>query len=302
MNAPLYAAVEAGGTKFVCAVADADGELLDLARFPTRDPATTLAEMVVYFEQACARLGEFRAIGVASFGPIDLNPDSTRFGHITETPKIGWQDIDICGVLQRRFQKPLSFDTDVNAAALAELRWGAGRDVDHLVYITVGTGIGGGVVVSGHPVHGLLHPELGHLFPRRSAGDDFPGICPFHGDCFEGLASGPAISARLGTDLHGIDALHPFWALLADYLGQLCMQIVLVASPQRIVLGGGVMNQIRLFPMIRQRLCHHLGGYVRKLQLDFELDAFVVPPGLSDNAGIKGAVLLAQQASERSSF
>jgi fructokinase len=296
-----YGAVEAGGSKFVCAVGDQSGRILSEARFPTTDPASTLAAMIASLRRQQAECGPLTAIGLASFGPIELNPNSPQHGCILDTPKPGWSGADIKGALEREFAVPVVIDTDVNAAALAEHRWGAARDVPDLVYVTVGTGIGGGALVGGRPVHGLMHPEMGHLLPRRHALDaNFRGVCPFHGDCLEGLASGPAILARSGCSLEALAADHPQWEIEADYLGQLCAQLVLVLSPRRIVLGGGVMTQLRLFPAIRPRMRHWLGGYVQRAELHAGIDDYLVAPGLGAQAGILGALALAIESLTRS--
>src|SRR6202789_4188179 len=248
----FFGAVEAGGTKFVVAIGNDRGEILAQERFPTADPRSTLANMHAFLRQQAPAFGTLAAIGLASFGPVELDKDCARYGFIARTPKAGWSGTDMLAGLAREFRCPIGFDTDVNAAALAEHRWGAARDVGNLVYLTVGTGIGGGVIVDGVPLHGLLHPEIGHIHPRRHPLDvNFAGVCPFHGDCLEGLASGPAILARCGADLPHLDAAHPQCEIQADYLGQLCAQLVLTLSPQRIVMGGGVMTQTRLFPVIR---------------------------------------------------
>lgn len=292
----LFGAVEAGGTKFVCAVGNDRGEILAQERFPTRDPKSTLADMHAFLRRGRS-LGELSAIGVASFGPIELDPTSGRFGFIGRTPKAGWSGTDIAGGLAREFRCPIGFDTDVNAAALAEHRWGAARGVENLVYLTVGTGIGGGVVVDGAPIHGLLHPEIGHVYLRRHPLDlEFRGVCPFHGDCAEGVASGPAILARAGAPLQQLDEAHPQWEIEADYLGQLCAQLVVTVSPRRIVIGGGVMSQPRLLPLIRPRLRHWLGGYIDRSEILTGTDQYVVAPELGDNAGVLGALILALRA------
>lgn len=290
----LFGAVEAGGTKFVCAIGDETGTILVEERFPTTDPHSTLTRMVDSLRRESARFGTLAAIGIGSFGPVELRRDRPHYGHILKTPKPSWTDADVVGAVAGAFSCPIAFDTDVNAAALAEHQWGAGRDVDDLVYITIGTGIGGGALVGGRLVHGLLHPEMGHIHPRRHPADvAFGGHCPFHGDCLEGLACGPAIIARSGTSLDQLEADHPQWEIEADYIGQLCAQLVLTISPRRIVLGGGVMNQARLFPLIRARLQHWLGGYVDRDELQAGIDGYVVPPGLGAQAGVLGALALA---------
>jgi fructokinase len=290
----LFGAVEAGGTKFVCAIGDESGRIHAELRFPTTDPVSTLAAVRGFFAERSADLGALSAIGVGSFGPVILDRHSAKYGFIGKTPKPGWTDIDMVGMLAREFSCPVGFDTDVNAAALAEHRWGAGRDTTNLVYLTVGTGIGGGVLIDGAPLHGLMHPEIGHIYLRRHPFDTrFPGICPFHGDCLEGLASGPAILARCGADLSTLDAAHVQWEIQADYLGQLCAQLVLTLSPQRIIMGGGVMAQERLFPGVRQRSLHWLGGYIDRHEILADIDHYVVPPMLGARAGVLGALALA---------
>ena len=297
-NATRYfGAVEAGGTKFVCAIGDERGNVIAQVRFPTMDPRSTLAAMHAFLRQEDAAPKPLAAIGVASFGPVELDKSSPRFGFIGHTPKVGWSGTDIAGSLAHEFRCPIGFDTDTNAAALAEHRWGAARQLKNMVYLTIGTGIGGGVLVGGVPIHGLMHPEIGHIFPRRHALDlHFEGTCPFHGDCMEGLASGPAILARAGISLQHLDHAHPQWEMEADYLGQLCAQLVLTVSPQRIIMGGGVMSHARLFPLIRRRVRHWLGGYIDRSDILTGIDEYVVAPGLGDRAGVLGALALAMDA------
>lgn len=293
----LFGAVEAGGTKFVCAIGDESGAIRAELRFPTADPASTLARVCEFFQSS--RTSALCSIGVACFGPIVLDRRSAHFGFIGKTPKIGWNDTDIVGPLQREFSCPIGFDTDVNAAALAEHRWGAARETSNLVYVTVGTGIGGGVLIEGVPVHGLMHPEIGHMYPRRHALDaHFPGVCSFHADCLEGLASGTAIVARTGTELRHLEPAHPQWELQADYLGQLCSHLALCISPERIVMGGGVMDEERLFPLIRQRMLHWLGGYIDCDSILKHADRYVVAPGLGLRAGVLGGLCLAIAAAD----
>ena len=296
----LYGAIEAGGTKFVCAVADSGGKILEERRFPTADPAATLQTALQFLREASGRSKALAGIGIASFGPVHLRRDSQQYGCIGKTPKAGWSGTDMVGALAREFSCPIGFDTDVNAAALAEHRWGAARDVETMAYVTIGTGIGGGVISRGAPIHGLMHPEIGHIHPRRHPLDQsFAGVCPFHGDCLEGLASGPAIVARSGREFKDIDTAHPQWEIEADYLGQLCAQLVVMVSPQRIVLGGGVMNRAELLPAIRRRLLHWLGGYVDRAEIIETVDEYVVTPALQAQSGVLGAVLLAMDASMR---
>jgi fructokinase len=295
----IYGAVEAGGTKFVCAIGDSEGNIHIEERFPTADPISTLAKMRAFLREHGPQIGKFAAIGVASFGPIALDRSQARYGYIGRTPKAGWSHTDIAGPLAREFLCPIGFDTDVNAAALAESRWGAARNVKNLVYVTVGTGIGGGAMVNGAPLHGLMHPEIGHIYPRRHPLDtEFDGVCPFHRDCLEGLASGPAILARTGSSLGQLDPAHPQWDIEADYLGQLCAQLVVTLSPQRIVIGGGVMSQVRLMPLIRQRSRHWLGGYIDRAEILADTERYIVAPMLGAQAGIKGALALAIVAAQ----
>ncbi len=292
----IFGAVEAGGTKFVVVLGNERGEILALERFPTADPASTLAGTCAFLRQS-RTFGSLAAIGVGSFGPVELDKSSARYGFITRTPKPGWGGTDIAGTLAREFACPVGFDTDTNAAALAEHRWGAARDVDNLVYLTIGTGIGGGVIVDGAPIHGLMHPEIGHIYPRRHPLDlGFEGVCPFHRDCLEGVASGPAIIARSGASLQQLDETHTQWEIEADYLGQLCAQLVMTISPQRIVMGGGVMSQMRLLPFIRARMGHWLGGYIERAEVLADADRYVVAPALGDRAGVLGALVLAIEA------
>ncbi len=292
----FFGAVEAGGTKFICAIANERGEILSQNRIETRDTSATLEEMRAFLREGVKSCGPLAAIGVASFGPVELDRRSARYGHIGRTPKPGWSGTDMVGALTGEFRCPIGFDTDTNAAALAEHRWGAARDVDNLVYLTIGTGIGGGVLIRGEPLHGLMHPEVGHIYPRRHALDSFAGSCPFHGDCLEGLASGPAILARTGASLQELDASHPQWEIEADYLAQLCAQLTLTVSPQRIVMGGGVMKQSALLPLIHARIQHWLAGYIDRRELLSAMHRYVLTPRLGENAGVLGAVLLAMQA------
>jgi len=293
----IFGAIEAGGTKFVCAVGNAQGDILAQTRFPTGEPTYTLATMLDFLKKQQDNFGAYAAIGLGCFGPLELDAASPRYGHILRTPKLGWSETDVVGPIAQEFSCPIGFDTDVNGAALAEHTWGSARDVEDLVYLTVGTGIGGGVIVNGKTITGLMHPEVGHLFPRRHPLDaNFKGICPFHDDCLEGLASGTAIMARTGSSLDQLDISHPQWQIEADYLGQLCAQLVLTVSPRRIVIGGGVMSQTRLLPMIREQTLHWLHGYIDRREITTGVDGYIVLPGLGANAGVLGALALAMCA------
>lgn len=291
----IHGAIEAGGTKFVCAVGDAATGSRRTATIPTRDPDSTFAEVAEFFTQA-GDFGEISGIGIASFGPVGVDPASPDYGRILATPKPGWEGTDLLGRVRAFLDVPLAIDTDVNAAALAEVE-AAGADMRQLAYVTVGTGIGVGLVSEGRPVHGIGHPEAGHILVRRHpAHEGFAGTCPFHGDCLEGLAAGPAVSAAWGAPASELAADHPFWAVEADYLSQLCMTLLLTMAPQRIVLGGGVMKQERLFPLIRNRTADLLGGYVQGARDAAAMERLIVPPACHEPSGLVGAFLLARQA------
>lgn len=282
---PLLGAIEAGGTKFVLGVGHGPDAIIEQQQIDTRDPATTLAEATAFF----ARHEGLAAIGIGSFGPLERDPRSAQWGHILATPKPGWSQFDLAGAVARAFRVPVAFDTDVNAAALAEARLGAARDAKVSVYVTIGTGIGGGVIANGHIVGGAGHPELGHMRPRRSADDHgFEGICPFHGDCLEGLASGPAIKARWGESLSHLPADHPGHAIIAGYLGEMCNTLRAALAPDAIVLGGGVMGTPGLFERVIEAAAAGDGGY-------FALPAAQVirRPALAPVSGLAGAFLLA---------
>ncbi len=290
--------IEAGGTKFVCVVATDSGEVIDETRFPTRTPDETVAQAIAFFARFRAAGGTLDAIGIASFGPIELRTSDARYGSIVSTPKAGWSFTDLVGPIRAAFDVPVGFDTDVNGAAMAEGRWGAARGLDSFVYLTVGTGIGGGAVVGGRPVHGLVHPEMGHLAIPRDPDDDFVGVCPFHGDCLEGMASGSAMAARWGQGAETMSGaqLERAATLEATYLASGLRNIVYTLAPQRIVIGGGVAALPGLFPLLHQRLQASLNAYPGIDE--HTAGTFVVPPGLGDLAGSLGAVALADQAAK----
>jgi fructokinase len=293
----LLGGVEAGGTKFVCVVGTGPDDIRAEARIPTTTPAHTLAEVVRFFRGAVAAEGGVAAIGIGSFGPVELSPASPCFGHITSTPKDGWQQTDLVGPIGTALRVPVAFDTDVNAAALGEWRWGAAQGFDTALYLTVGTGIGGGAVIEGRPMHGLVHPEMGHIrVPHDREADPFRGACPFHGDCLEGLASAPAIRARWGAAPEALPAHHPAWPLEARYLALALHNYVCTLSPQRIVVGGGVMEQPRLLDLVRAELQSLLNGYVQAAALLDDVERYVVAPGLGSRSGVLGALALAEQA------
>ncbi|GGC14471.1 fructokinase [Novosphingobium endophyticum] len=289
----LLAAIEAGGTKFVCGVGNAETGSLETTSIPTRDPDATFADVEAFFRAATRRFGLIQGIGIGSFGPIDLDPASPGYGRILRTPKPFWEQCDLIARARRIAAVPIELDTDVNSAALAEAA-AAGPDISTLAYVTVGTGIGVGIIAGGKPLHGFGHPEAGHGFPRRhEAHRDFPGICPFHGDCYEGLASGKAVEAAWGTTSSHLPEDHPFWEVESHYLAQLCASLFLTVAPQRIVLGGGVMKQQRLFPLIRRKTLDLLAGYVAALP---DMDAHILPPLCQEPSGLIGAYILAANA------
>lgn len=288
----LFGCIEAGGTKFVCGVGTSPDDL-QTTTVPTSSPAATIEKIVAFFREKAGR--GLSAVGVGAFGPVDLRPESPTFGFITSTPKAEWQQYDLAWTLYRALGVPIGFDTDVNAAAAGEARWGAGRGIPNFLYLTVGTGIGGGAMVNGEVIHGLLHPEMGHIrIPHDLASDPYPGACPYHQDCLEGLASGPAMQARWGVPAQHLPADHPGWTLEARYLALGLATWVCTLSPERILLGGGVIQQNRLFPMIRKELLRLLNGYVHARALLEEIDSYVVPPQLGNRAGVLGAMVLAE--------
>ncbi len=292
----LAIGIEAGGTKFVCAVGTGPDDLRAEALFPTTAPAETLARVVDFVQAVQREHGPVAAIGVAAFGPLDPDPASPTYGHITTTPKPGWAHTDFVGALRQHFDLPIAFDTDVNGAALGEWRWGAAQGLDTFLYLTVGTGIGGGGMARGRLLHGLIHPEMGHIrMARDPQRDPFPGSCPFHGDCLEGLASGPAIAARWGQKAESLPPDHPAWELEADYLAQALHTFICTLSPQRVILGGGVMAQEHLLVRIRQRVRASLNGYVQSAAILKHIDTYLVPPALGARAGVLGAIALAQR-------
>lgn len=300
MTQPLFGGIEAGGTKFVCAVGTGPNDLRAEIRFPTTTPAENLTLCISFFQEQATKYGGVTAVGIASFGPVDPNPDSPTFGYITTTPKPGWANTDFAGAIGRALAAPVGFDTDVNGAALGEWRWGAAQGLDTFIYLTIGTGIGGGVMVNGRLLHGLIHPEMGHIpLPHDWAADPFPGRCPYHGDCLEGMASGPAIADRWGQPGGDLPPDHPAWDLEAHYLALALHSFICTLSPQRIIMGGGVMAQPQIFPLLRQKVQASLRGYVQHTAVLEKIDSYIVPPALGAQAGVAGAIALAQEAGKR---
>lgn len=296
MTTPLIAGIELGGTKIVCVLASGPDRVIDEARVPTTTPDETLSAIETVLD-GWKRDHGFDALGLGSFGPIDVDPTSPTWGSITSTPKPGWSHVDVARRLRDRFAVPTAFDTDVSGAALAEGRWGGAQGLESFCYITVGTGVGVGVVSSGRPARGLGHVEAGHLRVGRAVGDGWAGACVYHGDCVEGLASGFAVEKRTGQRGETIGADDPVWPLVAHALAGLCHNLVLTALPQRILIGGSVANhQPQVLPMLRNRLVESLAGYAQGEQIAAQIEAFVTSPALGDQAGPMGSVALGLDA------
>ncbi|TML46032.1 MAG: ROK family protein [Actinobacteria bacterium] len=288
----VYGGIEAGGSKWECAIGTGPNDLRATATLPTTTPAETIDGAVAFFE----REGPVDAVGIGSFGPLDGNPASPTWGYITTTPKPGWAQTDFGREIKRRLGVPVAFDTDVNAAALGEHRWGAARGLDTSCYITVGTGIGGGGMVGGKLVHGLLHAEFGHMrIPHDREVDPFPGVCPYHGDCWEGLASGRAIEARWGTPAAELDD-EPAWHLEARYLALGIVCVICVLSPERVVIGGGVMNRPGLLELVQREIVALMNGYLSAPVFGDGISGFITAPALGPRAGVLGALALAATA------
>ncbi|HEX7852694.1 MAG TPA: ROK family protein [Sphingobium sp.] len=288
----LYGCLEAGGTKFVVGLVTDAGEIVASVRIPTTLPDETLGAAIDWLQAAAGDHGPLSALGIATFGPAGIDRARRDWGFITSTPKPGWRQTDMAGPLGQAFGLPVGFDTDVNGAALAESRWGAGRGERMLAYLTLGTGIGGGIVVDGHSLHGRTHSEMGHIAVRRDSADGgFAGICPFHGDCLEGLASGPAIMARWGRALSDLPSDHPGHGIIAGYVAQLCIALEAMVSPDRIIIGGGVAQTPGLLDRVRQRADIRSAGYFPGFDA-----ARIVAPGLGSHSGLLGALALAQDA------
>ena len=285
--------IEAGGTKMVCAIGEIEElqtrevKILDRISIPTRRPEETLPEMITYFKK-----WDVKTLGIGCFGPVDLNRNSATYGHITKTPKPGWENCDMVGTFKEALQIPVGFDTDVNGAVLGEVTWGAAKGCESAIYITVGTGVGVGVYCNGALLHGLVHPEGGHILLNRYPGDDYPGYCPFHPNCVESLASGPAIAGRWGKPAAELTDNAKVWEMEAYYIAQAIVNYILCYSPQKIILWGGVMHQEQIFPMVRDRVKEMLNGYVHHEMILSHIDDYIVPPALGENPGILGAMRL----------
>lgn len=299
-NSILLGGIEAGGTKFNCVIATGPDQVLERERFPTSTPEETIERTIAFFEDAARRHGSLGAIGLASFGPVGLNPAAKNFGHITATPKPLWSNTNILGRIQAALKVPMAFDTDVNGAAQGEACLGAARGLKNYIYVTIGTGVGAGVVSDGLPVNGAMHPEIGHMrVPRYLKAGDFAGGCPFHGDCIEGLICGPSLEKRWGARAETLPADHIAWEIQAHYIALMCWNLTLSYAPERIILGGGVMNQDHLFLKVRERFAELMNNYPCSAA-GICLDSFIVPPELGASAGEVGAILMAKRAYEAS--
>lgn len=297
----LIGGIEAGGTKMVCAVAEVserafaecggrvgqDVKILDRVSIPTEEPEKTLSEMAAYFKR-----WKVQALGIGCFGPVDLNRRSATYGHITSTPKLAWKDCDMVGIFEKELHVPVGFDTDVNGAILGEVTWGAAKGCESAIYITVGTGVGIGVYCNGGLLHGLVHPEAGHVLLTRHPEDTYKGHCPFHENCVEGLAAGPAIEERWGDKAYRLVDRKEVWELEAYYIAQAVADYILAYSPEKIILWGGVMHVEQLFPMVRGKVQELLNGYVKHPMIQENMEDYIVPPALGDDPGILGAVRL----------
>ncbi len=286
----MFGALEAGGTKMVCAIGEENGKILEQVSIPTRMPGETMPEIIRYFKDK-----DIKALGVASFGPVDPDPASPTYGYITSTPKPGWHMYDLLGALRKEFPIPMGFDTDVNGSLLGEVTFGASKGISDAVYITIGTGVGMGILSGGQLVHGMLHPEAGHYRMIRHPKDRFEGRCPYHKACLEGMASGPAINDRWGVSAKELGDRDEVWEMEGYYLAQACMNLILTVSPKRIILGGGVMHQEKLFPIIREKTAEMLNGYVKTKELE-DMEHYIVPASLNDDQGIMGCIKLAADA------
>lgn len=294
MAESIFGGVEAGGTKFVCAVGTGPDDVRTVETIETTSPEETLGRTVDFFRA----FRNLAGIGIGSFGPVDPDPRSPTFGYITSTPKRGWQNTDFAGYVKNGLGVNVVFDTDVNAAAIGEHRWGAAIGLDTFIYLTIGTGVGGGGIVRGRRLRGLVHPEMGHLLLPRAENDSFEGICPFHGDCLEGMASGPAIQARVGRPAEELAPDDPSWSYEVHYLSMAMVNYICTLSPKRIVLGGGVMQQQHLFPKIRERVRMLLNEYMQTPAILENMDSYIVPPALGSRAGVLGAIALAREAAD----
>ena len=280
----LIGGIEAGGTKMVCAVGDENGKIIDKSIFPTRQPKETFYDLIGYFKQ-----WDIKALGIGCFGPIDLDRQSRTYGYITKTPKRGWENCNIVGTFEQALGVPVGFDTDVNGAVLGEVTWGAAQGIKNAIYITIGTGVGVGVYLNGSLLHGLVHPEAGHILLMKHPKDFYEGCCPFHRNCMEGLASGTAIKGRWGRSADELADKEEVWKLETYYIAQVIVNYILVYSPQKIILWGGVMHQEKLFALIRKEVKSLLNDYIPHEMLAGAINEYIVSPALGEETGIMAA-------------
>ena len=283
----ILGALEAGGTKMVCAIGNEYGEILEQVSIPTKTPEITIPLLIEYFKNK-----KVEALGIGSFGPLDLDRNSKTYGFITSTPKLAWANYDLAGAFKEALHVPVGLDTDVNGSALGEATWGALNGLDSGIYITIGTGIGVGIISGGQLLHNMLHPEAGHILLTKAANDSYAGKCPYHRTCFEGLASGPAIEERYGKSAKELAGVNEVWELEAYYIAQALVNYILTMSPRKIILGGGVMHQTQLFPLIRAKTVEMLNGYIQTKELE-DIDSYIVPASLHGDQGVMGCFQLA---------
>lgn len=286
----ILGALEAGGTKMVCATGDETGKIFERVSIPTETPEITIPKLISYFKEK-----NVEALGIACFGPLELDPESADYGHITTTPKKAWQNYDMAGTFSRALGCQVGFDTDVNGSVLGEVTFGQAKGKKCVIYLTFGTGVGGGIYINGKLLHGMLHPEAGHVLIRQRSDDHYEGKCPYHKNCLEGLAAGPAIEERWGKKAWELADNPKVWELEADYIAQALTGYILTISPEMIILGGGVMHQLQLFPLIRTKVAKMLNGYVQTAELE-DMEHYIVPASLNDDQGIMGCLELARRA------
>lgn len=299
MDNNIYGSIEGGGTKFVCAIGDSNNIRAE-TRIPTTTPEETMSQVIAFFKEQEKNVGKLSAIGFACFGPLDPNPESKNYGYILPTPKPNWSNANVVGRLKNEFNIPIGFDTDVNGAALGEWRWGNAQGLHTFIYLTIGTGIGGGAYTQGKILHGLLHPEMGHIPVQHNLEkDSFAGVCPFHGDCFEGLACGVAVEKRWGARGGTLSDNHPAWDLEADYIAQALASYSYVISPQRIILGGGIGSLHHLLPIIQAKTKDYINGYIQSAVILENIESYIMHPGLGNRSGILGGMALAEMAYQK---
>lgn len=286
----IYGALEAGGTKMVCAIGDETGRIIEQISVPTTTPDETMPAIIDYFKDK-----NIKALGIACFGPVDLDKSSETYGHFLKTPKLAWRDFDMVGTMKNALSVPIGFDTDVNGSLLGEVTWGAAKGVSDVIYITIGTGVGGGIWTNGGLVHGMLHPELGHMKLIKPANDTYECRCPYHDSCFEGLSCGLAVEERWNAKARDLADKDEVWELESYYIAQALTNLIFILSPKKIILGGGIMHQMQLFPLIRKKVLENINDYIVTKELE-DIDNYIIPAGLNDDQGIMGAIKLAMDA------